>query len=95
MSGVLRLGRDGRVDHVRLAWGSVAPVTLRAGHAEQALAGAAPSPAAARRARAALMEDIAPIDDIRSDREYRLAVAGNLLDQFLRACDPRFAHAGG
>jgi len=95
MAGVLRLGRDGRVDHVRLAWGSVAPVPLRAGRAEAALSGVAPSPAAAARARAALMDDIAPIDDIRSDRDYRLAVAGNLLEQFLRAADPRFAHARG
>jgi CO/xanthine dehydrogenase FAD-binding subunit len=37
------------------------------------------------------MRDIAPIDDIRSDREYRLAVAGNLLEHCLRAADPRFA----
>lgn len=94
MAGVMRLGRDGRADHVRLAFGSVAPVTLRAVRAERALAGAAPSPAVARGARAALMDDIAPIDDIRSDREYRLAVAGNLLDQFLRACHPGFARAG-
>lgn len=95
MAGVLRLGRDARVDHVRLAWGSVAPVTLRSGRAEAALSGALPSPAAASRARAALKDDIAPIDDIRSDREYRLAVAGNLLDQFLRAADPRFAARPG
>ena len=95
MAGVLRLGRDGRVDHVRLAWGSVAPVPLRAGRAEAALSGVAPSPAAAARARAALMDDIAPIDDIRSDRDYRLAVAGNLLEQFLRAADPRFAQGRG
>ena len=29
--------------------------------------------------------DLAPIDDIRSDREYRMTVAGNLIEQFLRA----------
>lgn len=91
MAAVLRLARDGRVDHVRLAWGSVAPVTLLAGRAEEALLGERPSRAAAVRARAALMRDIAPIDDIRSDREYRLAVAGNLLEHCLRAADPRFA----
>jgi len=91
MAGVLRLGRDGRVDHVRLAWGSVAPVTLLAGRAEEALLGAKPSRATAAQARAALMRDIAPIDDIRSDHDYRLAVAGNVLEQFLRAADPRFA----
>ncbi|MBI1795424.1 MAG: FAD binding domain-containing protein [Candidatus Eisenbacteria bacterium] len=91
MAGVLRLGRDGRVDHVRIALGSVAPVTLRARAAEASLAGIAPSPVASYRARAALMDDIAPIDDIRSDREYRRAVSGNVLEQFLRSADPRFA----
>jgi xanthine dehydrogenase small subunit len=68
----------------------VAPVTLRAERAEAALAGE-PSRDRAARARAALAEDIAPIDDIRSSREYRLQVAGNVLDQFLRAADPRYA----
>ena len=90
MAGVLGCDRARRVDHVRLAWGSVAPVTLRSGRAEEVLLGALPSRAAAASARAALAHDIAPIDDIRSDRDYRLAVAGNVLDQFLRAADPRF-----
>lgn len=93
MAGVLRLGRDGRVEHARIALGSVAPVTLLAGRAAESLIGARPSRAAAARAREALMSDIAPIDDIRSDREYRLAVAGNVLEQFLRVADPRFARA--
>lgn len=91
MAGVLRIARNGRVDHARLAFGSVAPVTLRARSAEASLLGVAPSPVASYRARAALLEDIAPIDDIRSDAEYRRTVAGNVLEQFLRAVDPRFA----
>jgi CO/xanthine dehydrogenase FAD-binding subunit len=92
-AGVLRLGRGGRVDHVRVALGSVAPVPLRARGAEALLMGATPSRGAAGRARAALLRDIAPIDDVRSGRDYRMAVAGNLLEQFLRVCDPRFAAA--
>ena len=90
-AGLLRLGRDGRVDLARIALGSVAPVTLRAGRAERALLGARPSARTAAAARAALLEDIAPIDDIRSDRDYRRAVAGNVLEQFLRVVEPRFA----
>ena len=88
--GLLGLGRDGRVDQVRIALGSVAPVTLRARRAEQVLLGVRPSAAAAAAARAALLEDIAPIDDIRSDRDYRLLVSGNVLEQFLRTAAPRF-----
>jgi CO/xanthine dehydrogenase FAD-binding subunit len=91
LCGLLSLGRDGRVDLARIALGSVAPVTLRARRAEQALLGAKPSAATATAARAALLEDIAPIDDIRSDRDYRLLVSGNVLVQFLRAAEPRFA----
>lgn len=91
MAGVLRLDRARRVDHVRLAWGSVAPVTLRARNAEQALMGVTPSREAAGRAREALLGDLAPIDDIRSERDYRLTVAGNVLEHFLRAVDARFA----
>lgn len=91
LAGLLRLGRDGRVDLVRVALGSVAPVTLRASRAEHALLGARPSAAAAAAARAALLQDIAPIDDIRSDRGYRRQVSANLLEQFLRVAEPRFA----
>ena len=88
--GVLGRSREGRVDHVRLAFGSVAPVTLRARAAERALLGAEPSAAAAAAAREALGLDIAPIDDMRSSRDYRLAVAGNVLEQFLRGAHPDF-----
>jgi xanthine dehydrogenase small subunit len=89
-AGLLRLGRDGRVDLARVALGSVAPVTMRARRAEHALLGARPSAAVTAAARAALLEDIAPIDDIRSDRGYRLRVSGNVLEQFLRTAEPRF-----
>jgi len=90
-AGMLRRDRAGRVDHVRAAFGSVAPVPVRARRVEEALWGEKPSRAGAERAVEVLAEDIAPIDDIRSDREYRLAVAANVLRQFLRAADPGFS----
>ena len=70
--------------------GPAPPTPVRARNAEQALIGEPPSAAAAARAQQALARDIAPIDDIRSERDYRMTVAGNVLDQFLRAADPRF-----
>jgi xanthine dehydrogenase small subunit len=82
--GLLHAGRGGRIDLVRLAWGSVAPVTLRARAAEQALLGHT-AREAGEQAQQALGRDLAPIDDIRSDRVYRLAVAANVLAQMLRA----------
>ena len=93
LAGLLRTGRDGRVDVARVALGSVAPVTLRACRVEQVLLGARPGARALAAARAALLQDIAPIDDIRSERDYRLRVAGNVLEQFLRVAEPRFAKA--
>ena len=67
--GLLRWSRRGGVDHARLAYGSVAPVTLRARAAEAVLTGAMPSRAVASAAREALAGDLAPIDDIRSSRD--------------------------
>jgi CO/xanthine dehydrogenase FAD-binding subunit len=91
--GLLARDREGRVSHARLAYGSVAPVTLRARRAEEVLLDERPSASAAGRARLALAGDVTPIDDIRSSREYRLTVAGNVLEQFLRAADPAYAEA--
>ncbi|HTO92277.1 MAG TPA: xanthine dehydrogenase family protein subunit M [Candidatus Sulfotelmatobacter sp.] len=81
-AGVIALER-GRVTHARLAYGSMAPVPARARHAEAALLGRALTTAAAAEARESLARDLVPIDDIRSDREYRMNVAGNLLERFL------------
>ena len=83
-AGVLRRDRQGVVEHVRLAYGSMAPVPLRARAAEEALLDEKLTSSTVARARAALAHDLSPIDDIRSDRAYRVAVAGNLLEQFLR-----------
>ncbi|MCC6651505.1 MAG: FAD binding domain-containing protein [Candidatus Eisenbacteria bacterium] len=88
-AGVLVPGRGGVMEHVRLAWGSMAPITTRAPRAEAALLGHKPSVQAAAWAGVALGEDLVPIDDIRSDAEYRLDAARNVLAQFLRA-----SHAG-
>ena len=89
-AGLLASDKRHRSVLVRFAYGSVAPTPVRARNAEQALIGEPPSAAAAARAQQALARDIAPIDDIRSERDYRMTVAGNVLDQFLRAADPRF-----
>lgn len=85
--GLAVAGPKGGLEHVRLAFGSVAPVPMRALHAEIELAGPGAGSAASRRG--ALANDIAPIDDIRSDREYRMTVAGNLIEQFLRVVRDR------
>jgi CO/xanthine dehydrogenase FAD-binding subunit len=63
---------------VRIALGSVAPTVVRATRTEAALAAGATLEDAQRM----LLEEIAPIDDIRSTAEYRRRVASNLLARF-------------
>lgn len=89
-AGALHRDAGGGADHVRLAFGSVAPTPVRAYEAEQVLLGRRPSAGAAEAALEALSHDITPIDDIRSDRGYRMAIAGNVLAQFLRRAHPAY-----
>lgn len=72
-----------RVIDARIALGSVAPTVVRARAAEQVLQAGDVSTETIRRARVALENEIAPIDDIRSTADYRRRVAGNLLEEFL------------
>jgi CO/xanthine dehydrogenase FAD-binding subunit len=62
----------------RIALGSVAPTVVRARRTEAALAAGATLEDAQR----TLLDEIAPIDDIRSTAEYRRRVAANLLARF-------------
>jgi CO/xanthine dehydrogenase FAD-binding subunit len=74
---------DNRIDEIRLALGSVAPIPLRCVKTESVLRDQVPDSNALTTARAALTAEIAPIDDVRSTRNYRLNVSLNLLDDFL------------
>jgi len=73
----------GVITDVRLAFGSVAPIGLRAAGAESALRGRRLDTNTITAAGAALLRDIAPIDDVRSTASYRSTVAVNLLERFL------------
>ena len=65
-------------DPPRIALGSVAPTVVRLPSTEAALADGASLEEAQR----VLIEEIAPIDDIRSTAAYRTRVAANLLARF-------------
>jgi CO/xanthine dehydrogenase FAD-binding subunit len=69
---------------VRLALGSVAATTVRAGATEAVLEGARPSRETAEAAANALSAEINPIDDVRSTAAYRRAVAGRVLHRLIR-----------
>ncbi len=74
---------------IRLGAASLADRPLRCAATESALrqrrVGPAHIDATVRAARAALAGEARPIDDIRSTAKYRAAVAGNLLEEFLRS----------
>jgi xanthine dehydrogenase small subunit len=76
ISKIMIAGVRGR--QVRIAFGSVAPTVVLATHAAAVLAAGG----SIADAQAALANDIAPIDDVRSTGEYRAKVAANLLAQF-------------
>jgi CO/xanthine dehydrogenase FAD-binding subunit len=74
---------SGRIADVRLAFGSVAPIVLRATQTERLLRGEKISSAVGRAASEKLAQEIAPIDDMRSTANYRRRVAQNLLREFI------------
>jgi CO/xanthine dehydrogenase FAD-binding subunit len=73
----------GRIADIRLAFGSVAPIVLRAAETERFLRGEKISAAVARAAAEKLAQEIAPIDDMRSTAKYRRRVAQNLFLEFI------------
>jgi CO/xanthine dehydrogenase FAD-binding subunit len=84
MAGVLvRGGRSERT--ARIAVGSVAPTVMRVPRTEAAFAEGAPIDVLQR----TLMDEIVPIDDLRSTAEYRRRVAANLLARFVAGASRR------
>jgi CO/xanthine dehydrogenase FAD-binding subunit len=78
------LVEDGAIREIRLAAASLAAFPTRLYRAESALLGQRVGPQAIQSARAALLAEATPIDDIRSTAEYRIRVAANLLEEFLK-----------
>ena len=72
---------DGKIETVRIALGSIAPIPLRCVQTENALRNQTIDSIAA--ARAIFASEISPIDDLRSTRDYRLRVSLNLLEHFI------------
>src|SRR2546425_567264 len=71
--------KDGRPDWVRVALGAVAPTGIRAPETEKALMGG--GHAAPTRALDAVKDEVKPIDDVRSTREYRRAMSAVLVER--------------
>jgi CO/xanthine dehydrogenase FAD-binding subunit len=74
----------GRIEDVRVVVGSVAPIVVRCLQTESALRGQKPDATIVQSAKASLLREISPIDDIRSTANYRLQVTLNLLGDFIK-----------
>ncbi len=83
-AGLLWLGRNGSVQELWFALGSMAPTVRRLRRVEAFVAGQKMTPKAVEQACHLLEEEVAPIDDVRSTAEYRLHVSQSLLRSFLR-----------
>jgi len=81
-AGVIRIV-DGKVAHIRIALGSVAPIPIRCEKTESSLHNQPLNSETIKLGAATMSSEIVPIDDIRSTRDYRLRVSLNLLQDFL------------
>jgi len=69
--------------HVRVAYGAVAPVPLRARRTEAALEGAPLDAAAIERVAATARDEVRPIDDVRATAWYRKELVFNMTRRIL------------
>jgi CO/xanthine dehydrogenase FAD-binding subunit len=74
---------DEKITYVRIAMGSVAPIPIRCVKTETAVLGKPIDAETVSAAGEALANEISPIGDVRSTRDYRLQVSLNLLEDFL------------
>jgi CO/xanthine dehydrogenase FAD-binding subunit len=82
-AGLARMNGD-QIADVRIALGSVAPIPIRCVQTESALRHQTINTETLAAAGSALSAEIAPIDDLRSTKDYRLRVSLNLLEDFLQ-----------
>ena len=77
------LVKDNQFTELRLAAASVADRPIRLLATEAVLLSSTLSPELFKQARTCLLDEVKPIDDIRSTADYRRQVAANLLEEFL------------
>ena len=79
----LALVENNLITDIRIGAASLREVPTRCPAAEQALLNQPLTPGTIAAARAALIAEARPIDDIRSTARYRASIAANLLEEFL------------
>lgn len=73
---------NNKVTNVRIAFGGMAAIPVRATHAETSLLGAEWTYENVEKAMFALRNDFSPLSDFRASKEYRMLTAENLLKKF-------------
>jgi CO/xanthine dehydrogenase FAD-binding subunit len=73
-----------QIEDIRIGAASLREYPTRLGAAERSLTGQTITPEVTAAARAAVLTEARPIDDIRSTAKYRATVAANLLQEFLQ-----------
>jgi CO/xanthine dehydrogenase FAD-binding subunit len=91
LAALLQVNEKGRVQKVRLAWGSVGPTIVTCREAEALLEGNPLSPENLEKAALLARRAVSPIDDVRAGADYRRQVAGNLLLRLNRHAAARLA----
>ncbi|WP_433973676.1 FAD binding domain-containing protein [Tunturiibacter lichenicola] len=74
---------NGRIEDIRIGSASLRETPARLVATEQSLLNQPITPKTIARARAVVLSEVVPIDDIRSTAKYRAAVAANLIEEFL------------
>jgi CO/xanthine dehydrogenase FAD-binding subunit len=75
---------NGLIEDIRIGAASLRETPTRLIATEQSLINQSVTPATIAAARATILTETLPIDDIRSTAKYRAAIAANLLEEFLR-----------
>jgi CO/xanthine dehydrogenase FAD-binding subunit len=82
IAALARMNHD-YIDDIRIGAASVREYPARLAATERSLIGKTITPGTIAAARAAVLMEVRPIDDIRSTAKYRATVAANLLEEFL------------
>jgi len=82
--GALVSTKDGTIDEIRLAAGSVAPRPIRLHDLESELTGKEITPSLIDQANNVATRAVSPIDDVRASADYRREVIGELVARVLR-----------
>jgi CO/xanthine dehydrogenase FAD-binding subunit len=80
---VLAAINKGHIEDIRIGAASVREYPARLSATEKSLTGKTITAESIAAARATILTEVRPIDDIRSTAKYRAAVAANLLEEFL------------